>query len=249
MASIKDFPFLKYEQNKLREQVTFTGAKLEIFLPDYYLEKAGSIAEIVGDLVETVGIFWFKVDEKDLYHLNMPIKFMFEFSEREKVSLKLKPEMPRVTYEKFTLKNGDAFVYDTNHEKTVDNMNWFFTRHFTGGKVAPDIPYEKAYNVFINALLATGSNAALGVSSVNIEMLISELYRSKSNTTYPFRFTYNKLKPYDYKMVRITKVPQLNSVFTSLMGEDIKLQLVSSILRTREGRENRVSPIEKTIKF
>ena len=44
-------------------------------------------------------------------------------------------------------------------------------------------------------------------------------------------------------------MPELNSTFTSLIGEDINNQLVASILRKREGIPDRESPVEKIIKL
>jgi len=110
------------------------------------------------------------------------------------------------------------------------------------------ISYSDSLNVFLKAMSAT-EITNLGISAVSIEFMLSEMFRNKKNMREPFRMAYNGHNEYDYKMVRITKLPELNSTFTSLIGEDVNNQLVSSILRKREGAIERESPIEKIIKY
>ena len=57
------------------------------------------------------------------------------------------------------------------------------------------------------------------------------------------------VSPYDYRMLRIVKIPEMNSTFTGITGEDVNQQLISAILRNREGKKERVSPIERIIKY
>lgn len=112
----------------------------------------------------------------------------------------------------------------------------------------PTVAYEDVYNIFLKALEAT-DYPNLGLSSVSIELMLSEMFRTKGNLRQPFRLSYNGRNSYNYKMIRITKLPELNSTFTSLIGEDVNNQLISSILRKREGAEERESPIEEVIKY
>lgn len=244
-------PFLREEKVGLREQLVFSGNRLEIFLPAYFLDESEKIATVVGRKIETLGLFWFRVDEKSMYEMQVPIKLEFEFSERYKKSFKLSPEIPEFDYEVFVLRNGDAFVYDTNHKQSVDDMNWFMSKLIEGAKLPPTVSYDEVFQLFTRALQITKIDAGLGVPSLILEFLASELLRNRRNMSEPFRMVYDgkKNSPYDYRMVRITKLPEQNSTFTSLMGEDIKQQLVSSVLRTREGKKDRITPIEKVIKY
>ena len=100
-------------------------------------------------------------------------------------------------------------------------------------------------------LEVTRTNAGLGVPALNIELILSELFRTKTNMNKPYRLSYNgkSYGKYDYKMVRITKVPEMNSTFTGLIGEDVNQQIVSAVLKRRTGVKERVSPIEKIIKY
>jgi len=242
------FPFLKDEKFGLREQTTFIGDKMEIYLPSYFLDDATDIARIISNRVETIGLYWFKV-ENELYELQIPIKFEFSFSERGKKRMRLKAGMPEIEYDIFILEQGDAFIYDTNHKQSVDDITWFISKMIEGGKLPPTISYDEVFGVFMRALEITKINSKLGVPALTLEFLLSELFRSKKDNSEPFRFNYSPKAPYDYKMVRIVKIPEMNSTFTGLLGEDINQQIVSAVLKNREGKIEKISPIEKIIKY
>ena len=240
--------FLKDEKFGLREQTTFVGEEMEIFLPSYFLDPAENIARTISNRIETVGLFWFKVGE-EYYELQIPVKFEFSFTSRRKKKMKLKPGMPEIDYDIFVLVNGDAFIYDTNHKQTVDDITWFIAKMIEGAKLPPTISYDEVFGVFTRALEITQINAKLGVPALTLEFLLSELFRNRRDTSEAFRYAYTGKNAYDYRMVRITKIPEMNSTFTGLLGEDINQQIVSAVLKSREGKEEKVSPIEKIIKY
>lgn len=245
------FPFLKKETFGLRTQETFIGNRCEIYLPAYFFNKSKpeiAIAKELGDRVNTMGLFWFKVDGQ-LYELQLPLKFEFQFSETDKKKFRIKPELPENEYNIYILKNGDAFIYEVLHKKDLDDLKKdFIGKMIENAKLPDTIPYDECLNIFLKAMQASEIDD-LGISSVSIEFMLSEMYRNKRNMRQPFRMVFNGNNKFDYKMVRITKLPELNSTFTSLIGEDINNQLVSSILRKREGAVERETPIEKIIKY
>lgn len=243
-------PFLREEKRDLRTQVTFTGSKMEVYLPSYYLESGEAMAAIVGRRVECIGMFWFSVSGK-FYELQVPVKISFEFSDRESVRKRLQNGMPELDYDVFVLNNGDAFVYDVNHKEAIDDIIFFIQKLVEGAKLPPTLSYEEVMDVYLKALEVTKINTKLGVNSVTLEFIMSELYRDRRNLSKPFRLSYNgkSVGPYDYRMLRIVKVPENNSVFTGITGEDTDQQLISAVLRTREGKAERPSPIEEIIKY
>lgn len=246
-----DFPFLKKETFGLRTQETFIGNKCEIYLSSNFLDKSNppqSIAKELGDKIETMGLFWFNVDGQ-WYELQLPIKFQFQFSEFRKEKRRLKPGMPEGEYLVYTLHKGDAFVYDILHKKDLDDIKTdFLAKMIENAKIPNTVAYKDTFPIFIRAMTAT-ETSNLGVSSVNLEVMMSELYRNKKNMREPYRKVYNGSNEYDYRMVSIKKLPELNSSFTALIGEDIQNQLSAAILRTREGAEDNISPVEKIIKY
>jgi hypothetical protein len=244
-----NFPFLREETKGLRTQMTFTGSSMEVFIPSYFLDKNESMADYMGNRVESIGLFWFKVGES-FYELQLPVKIQFEFTETYKKKMRLMPGMPSEDYTIFVLKTGNAFVYDVNHKQDSDDFNWFVGKLIEGAKLPPTIAYDEVFNLFSRALQITNINDRLGVPFLTIEFILSELFRVRGNTSIPFRKKYDgKKSPYGYRMLRITKVPEANSVFTGLIGEDLKQQLVSAVLRNREGKVDRESPIEKVLKY
>ena len=73
--------------------------------------------------------------------------------------------------------------------------------------------------------------------------------RDRKNLSQPFRMTYNGKNEYAYKMIRITKLPELNSTFMGLIGEDISGQIISGVVKNRTHAPEKESPIEKIIKY
>lgn len=245
-----NFPFLKKETFGLRTQETFIGKKCEIYIPEYFIDKNNNnaLATDLGDKIETIGLFVFKVDDRDTYELQLPISFQFQFTSVDKKVMRVKPGTTEKKFYVYTLKTGDAFVYDILHKQSVDDLKFFISKLIEGAKIPPYIPYSDVMGIFLNAMTAT-KITNLGVSAVSIEFLLSELYRSKQHLQKPFRLSYKGRSDYNYKAIRITKIPQLNSTFTGITGEDINNQLVSAVLRTREGKIDRETPIEKIIKY
>lgn len=241
--------FLKEEVINLRHQLTFIGDKMEIYLPTSYLESTPSFADVMGENIETLGIFNFKCDKK-LYEINLPIRFQFSYSDRKKLTGKLKPELPENSYDVFILNKGDIFCYDTNHRENIKDIMFFMNTIIEGGKIPSTVSYSNILNLLLQAMDVTKSGN-MGLSSVSYELLLSELIRTKSNLNQSYRIYINNHpnKNYDYKMIKLTKIPEFSSAFLGLIGEDNSQQIVSAIMNTRSGRQDKVSPAEKLLKL
>ena len=248
-----NFPFLKEETFSLRTQVTFIGNNCEIYIPSSWFDKndISAPAAIVGDKIRSIGLFYFKADGQ-LYSLQQPVAFEFQFTDVEKKKIKLKPGVPEMEFNVYTLKHGDAFVYDILHKRDVDDFGKAFMKKLLeNGKLPGYLSYDDALPTFINAMLAAHVDN-LGVTSLSVEILLSELYRDRHCLQDPFRLKYNGSNKYDYKMISIRKVPQLNSTFTSMSAEDITTQMASSIAKYRDPKlkdSDKESPIEKILKY
>ena len=241
------YSFLKKETIGLKTQIVFIGKECEIFIPKYFFEDG--IAEIAGEYCETVGLFWFKADGR-MYECSFPVKMAFSYSENySKKGYKLDPKVPAIDFDVFKLKTGDIFMNDTRVEQNAENISFFITKLIEGAKLPPYYGYDDVAGIFFQALVATGINGKLGVPAISYEFLLSELYRDKSNLHDEFRFAYNGRNQNDFKMVRLTKVPELLSSYTSITGEDITTQLLNSVIRTREHKKQKYSPLEKLIKY
>ncbi len=246
------YPFLTEEHVGMRTQFTFTGDELFIYLPKYYLDKESKFGEIIGNIIETLGLFWFKTSNR-WYELTLPIRMRFEYDEEvEPFTGKLKPELPSLEYRVFKLKKGDAFIVDVMHVVKIDDLEFMLLKVIDMGKLPATVSYEESISIFHKLLLASKTGAKLGVASSMLEIVLSEIYRNKHNPAQPFRQLLNSnpnASLYDFKQVRMTKIPQMNSVFNSLTGEDTFNQIANCVVRVREGHQDRISPMEKLLKL
>ena len=246
-------PFFKIEKLSAGERVYFQGEKLKIYVPSYYFNDMEGLARTIGQKIETIGLLDFEVFNSEdaekgvLYELQIPIKMKFSFSDRDTAKLKLKPEIPENEYNVFTLYKGDIFMDNTQYRKSSDDTFMFISKLIHGAKLPNSIPYHDAMKLYLNMLEVSGDN--LGVPAFSLEAMLAELYRYKKDVSKAYRLKYKPTNPYDYKMVRITKIPEMNSTFSGLASEDVNHQIIAGILRSREGKKEMVSPVEKVLKY
>ena len=245
------YSFFKEESFGLRHQLTFIGQEMKIYLPKNYLEPDSIFANKLGNAINTIGLFWFSVNNK-FYELSLPLKIEFEYQSEETFKGKLSPELSSMEYDVFVLKTGDAFCRDLNHKQDISDLETMFLRIIDQGKLPQTVDYQESIAIVLNLFSSSGIGSKLGVSSALVEILLSELYRNKHNPNEPFRKLLNSSSSaslFDFKMIRMTKLPQLNSIFNSIVGEDTYNQLANSIVRQREGAKDRVTPMEKLLKY
>lgn len=242
------YSFLKEESYGLRSQLTFIGDEMKIYLPKNFLEPESIFASKLGNVIETLGLFWFSVNNK-FFELSLPIKIQFEYQETETFKGKLVPDLPNLEYDVFILKKGDAFCKDLSHKEDISDMETMLLRVIDQGKMPQTVSYTEAIDIMLNLI---ESNGQLGVSSSILEIILAEMYRNKHNPSEPFRKLITSSKSatmYDFKLVRMSRLSGLNSIFNSLIGEDTYSQLANSIVRNREHIKDRPSPMEKLLKY
>jgi hypothetical protein len=247
---IKSLPFLKEETFGSRTQLTFVGDSLEIYIPSDYFDDSVDMAEIVSEYIDCMGIFCFKEGDA-VYQMTMPIRMKFGFSSRSKKTMRLAAGMPDADYDIFTLNRGDAFVYDLLHQDSSKDCEFIFSKMIAFGKIPATVGYSQSLDLVLQGLISSGIKSKIGVPSLCIEAILSELYRCKGNYSQPFRKMAGKGKgtDYDFKLVRMTKIPELNSTFTGICGEDSNHQVVSAIYRTKAGLKDEETPIENLLKY
>lgn len=245
------YSFFKEETFGLRHQLTFVGKELKIYLPKNYLEKDSVFANKLGNIIETMGLFWFEVEGK-MYELSLPLKIQFEYQEAETFKGKLAPDLLSLEYDVFILRTGDAFVKELNHKQDTEDLVNMMLRIIGQGKLPATISYNESITILLNLLESCGLATKMGMSGTGFEILLSEIYRNKHNVSEPFRMLLNKsnsASPYDFKLVRLNRLSGLNSVFGAMTGEDLYQQMANSIVRTREKLPDRESPLERLIKL
>jgi len=246
------FSFLKEVKNNLKTQLVFDGNKMEIYIPSSFFEDG--LAEVYGEYIRSIYIFWFKVDGK-FYEVQLPIRMMFAYSSNTKYSGSIQPGMPNDKYDVFILDKGDVFCDDTMYRVDVKDVQFVTSKLIENGKMPNTIQYNDILAVTLNSLDICGVGG-LDVSSLSYELLLSELYRSKNKVNEPFRIhiNANPRDIYGYRTIRITKIPELSSTLSGIMGEDSNHQVAAAVINNRlrkEGKigEEKISPVEKIIKY
>ena len=240
--------YLKTEHIDGRTQCTVNTDKIEIYIPEEYFE--GSYAMLQSMLCESLGLFYFKA-EGNLHLLRMPVKIEFQYiGQPEKATLVLKPGMPSIKYRIFTLTRGCAFIWNLHREKSSDDLLFIVTNFLENGKWPAFVSYDDMVGLMFDVYRACDESAdVLDVPSVIVEMLISQVARYKPDAAVPMRMKYTGKNKYDYRPVRLTRVTSAMSTMNALMGEDMSKQMVASVLRTREGKDEPPSEIEEVIKY
>lgn len=245
------YSFFKEETFGSRQQLTFIGDELKIYLPKNYLEADSVFANKLGNVIETLGLFWFSVGNK-FYELSLPVKIQFEYQETDSFSGKLIPSLPAIDYDVFILNRGDAFCKDLLHIEGIGDLETMLLRIIDQGKLPANMSYDEAPSIMYNLFIAAGVKGKLGVTSTIIEILFSEMYRNKHNMSEPFRklLANNKnASMYDFKLVRVSRLSGFNSVFNSFIGEDTYQQLANAVVRTKEHATDRDTPMERLLKY
>lgn len=243
-----NLPFLMKKQEGQTTSYVYNGSdKLEIFIPSLNFERSNGrtmLSSRVGKDIDTVGIFYYK-EKDDVYFQYLPVNIQFEYSEeRVEKRYRISSKIPANDYNVFTLKKGDIFVkndiYALNAKDTNGILNTFYQAYLPN-----NISYNDIYKILSNAFFATGLK--FPSVSVLLEGLLSQLYRSNTNIYKPFRMIYNGQNEYSYNNINIKKVPEVSSLFSSLVGEDGYYQLTQVISNKDNKKLIRKNAIERIV--
>lgn len=236
------------------DRVVFSGDILKIYLPKNYFES--KIAEYNGDIINTIGFFFFEVksnemDDKDqdgkFYTLKLPAKIDFEFNYEDTITKNIK-DTSDITYSVFTLEKGSTFIKNINVVQSAANAKEFiYMLH--GGRFPSIIPYDEIIDLYIKNLNL--NDLSLGCQSFIYELMIGELMRWKKDPKIAFRkaINQNDVDPIDYQNINMKNIAFFNSTYSSIAFEDINKAIINSIAKTERGDKEIISPVEKTIKY
>lgn len=236
------------------EKLIFTGGYMEIYIPDSLFTSG--IATVIGEKVETMGLFNFRVMNKatdkressPVKTFKFPSKMITKPNVIETETLELIKGSGEEKYYVLKYFNGDVVMTSTNAIATVDNVETFI-KMLNDGKIPSTIPYDNLLPLMIKNLEINSVN--LQVSATLMSCIISELYRSKKNIAKPFRQEIGKSRDvsvFAYTNVNNRTVCSMNSTFSALTFEDIDSMITSSINKNRYGRNQAYTPVEELIK-
>jgi len=237
------------------DQVIFTGAYMEVYVPRFYFDNGISV--LIGDKIETLGIFNFKVfssEEKknkaELHTFKFPSFILTEPTSTNYQEIQdLIEESDDKSFAVLKYYKNDIFIDNINVTKKSEYTQLFINL-LHSGKLPNTIPYDEILGLEMESTNFNGVN--LNVPATVMELIISEIYRDKKDLTKPFRFKAGKsgkVSMYDYKPINIKQISTFNSTFTGVTFEDIDYNLTASVNKTRYKKKEAISPIEKTIKY
>lgn len=228
---------------------------LELYIYQDYMEK--NSAKIVGTKVESLGLLPMALF-KDIKAtkptwqgtLMIPTTTTFYPSSTDTDQrLKLYPDSDEKEYTVIRFEKGDRFT-SPDIIQNLDNVV-LFTEMILNGRLDCNIPYDQLSTAWVKNMLL--NKVSLNVPITNIESIVANLCRYKDDLTKPFSWVYgknpDKVSQVAYRFVNVREICAADSVFGALSFEDMNYMLDSSLNMTSEGREQRISPVEKVIKL
>jgi hypothetical protein len=248
----------KFIQREKDGRITSNAFSIEVFIPRSYFTDG--IAEIIGDKLNTIGIFEFRVvmveGGKPINHaLAIPnpivLSYSKEYTTKENISSEADTEEEGEdeedsSFRVFVIEKGETFLESESIVIGSANLEGF-VKLLHSGKL-PKTTYEMIYKLYMD--VQKSNKTTLGVSSSTLEAIIAELCRWKKDHSIPFRIALKKdsTKDTDFEMVSLKTLPELISAFSGVSFENINRSLLVGINNKRLGKEDRMTPMEQIIR-
>lgn len=225
---------------------------LEAYIPDKLFKKG--LNEVLGDKVNLLGIFNFKVAGKDLdvskskiYTFKFPTMMMSKPVSIEDKEMELIKGTGIQKYKVLKYYNGDQMMTSLQVVTSIDNVEKFVNL-LIDGNLPNTLKYSDVHELFLKNISINKQD--LGITALVISVVISEIYRYKNDMSLPFRKVIGKGKAgeMDYISANARTVCANNSTFSALTFEDPNTMLVTSINKFRYNRKENYSPVEKIIR-
>lgn len=242
------------ELEKVGNSIIFTGEFLDIYIPRASFENKN--ANYNGEYIHTMGIFVFEVktqknideNKSGVFHkLTMPNSIDFQYSDNYVYTGPLMGALSD-TYEVFRLESGNQFIANVLLQQESSEVI-SFVKSLHNGYIPKIVPYDKILTLYHDILAI--NNVSLNAPSVIYELIISELCRYSKDLSKPYReiASRREISQYEYTNIRLNRLPMLNSTFAGLSFENMNDSIITSLERTKTGKEEKESPLEKTIKY
>jgi hypothetical protein len=218
---------------KTKDQSLVAVKDIEIVITKSDFEMG--IATIVNDTVETYGLFSLRSpDGKDKFKCRFPLMIPLNMIDVSK-----------------DISNGDTILRYKKSDVIINRMSFFkgpkpanaFLNLFLTAKF--NITPTELVRVFNGNIKLNG--ASTGVGSEVVELMVSELTRWSKDTSIPFRMKRGSVPENEFVILPIKEVARVSSVFSALSFEDVKKSVQASVLITRTGQDQTISPVEQAV--
>ena len=213
-----------------------------------------AVASAFGDGFKVVGVFNVRcangVDAektvstaplKTFIYPNIIETYPSSFSDKE---LQLTPQDEPEKYLVFKYTRGDIMM-DAEIKKDADNCTKFLDI-LNKGKLPNTISYPEVYNAWIRNIEI--NDGKTGVTYMQLQYIISCIYKMKKDISKPFRMEYGKdMSSNDYYTSNIRGSVATSSIFANQTFEHMSRMLTNAVNITRRGLPQEQSPIEKVL--
>ena len=233
----------------------------EAYIPEELFDKpeedpiATSLAYDTGESVNMIGLFYIRFFDTDsitneyrhkypLYTIRYPNIIETRPSGANSKEIMTFGDSPDI-YRIMRYYKGDILM-DATSKKSPQNVE-LFTKLILAGKVPSSLSYDDVYFAWEECFKINGVSSA--IPATLMQAIIAKLCRNSENSMEEFRFLAGKenVNPYNFTMLSMNQASAYSSVMSSMSFERYAEKLTTSIVMSREGIEQEVSPIEKVI--
>lgn len=245
---------MKLSVNK-NNMVVLDKGRLELFVDQKYMGK--KLGNLSGSTLTAIGLLPYRLYktindttpcEVGRYNtLNIPSMVEFHPTKLDMdVSVKLYPDSETKKYTVMTFDAGTE-MWSQYGIQSLENAMLFLDA-ILGGQLDNNIPYTMLVPAWVNNLKMNGQSAGVPISIM--EIIIHAMCRDK-RTGKPFGEVLGKdpehsLIGYNFMDVREASTA---SIFGAISFEDQNAMLDVAINMTLQNKEQRISPLEKVIKY
>lgn len=221
----------------------------EIYIPDEYLDKSKTVEN--GTTYTTLGILPYSViiDGKVAYSgtLKIPQMISIYVTEKRRDSVRLsKYSDDPVPVTVILYQPGEPITSEYTEASAA--LASIILDLFLGGNLPSTIPYWDVANIIHKAFDLNKVNVP--IPSFIIEDMVATLYRSAKNPENKFAKDVGRnpdINPLSYIAMSYRDATRYISTFAGVSSEVMGQALLYGIKRTKEGKDEPISPVEKTI--
>lgn len=229
------------------QSIVVTYDRLSVLMPESYFTEP-ALAEDYNGRVSSIFFLDLVGQEKEggkerRFSIALPAEMIFNYTDSTTLTDSESGEKIRV----FNLYKNDVFLDTT---EIIQNSGFVLQifKIIAGARIK-NVAYEDIPNLLIEGSKLNKVN--LSISRVLIEAIVSELARYDKDESLPLRIPLAKGKASsnDFTLSKLKNIPRLNSVFSGIGFEDINLAVQTAVIKSRNNTKQRISPVEKVIKY
>ena len=235
----------KWLRTTPEKKVVVLADEIRTYVPREYYDNG--LAREYADRVDCFGILrvgFVNGGKETPARLDLGVMVGISFSSKWEETADLRGEGPE-KHQVLSSKKGETYMETVVHEQSHTKAKRFMD-YVTTAKLPTDIPYREMVDWLKRNFEING--VSMGVSSVVVEATVAELMRDGKDRTVPFRIKAGRTGRDDgYRPAKLTDLPAINSTFSGLAFERIKDSVRSGVAASKDGRPQKITPMERLL--